>query len=104
MTKADPENRRLFTEADYRFAGNAGLFGSAGTRRYDDFFRLHGRNFFECDLVIAKYLHIRAKLAQIVVKVVGEGIVVIDQEDHRFLHCSASSMALSMPRALFSVS
>ncbi len=56
------------------------------------------------DFVVAKDFHVRAELAEIVVQVVGERIVIVDQENHRFLHCSASSTAFSMARALFSVS
>src|SRR5262249_38110257 len=104
MAEANSENRCFFSEAGYYFAGNAGLPRSAGSGRNDDLFRFHCCDLFNGNLVVEKYSRLGAKLAQIVVEVIGKGIVVIDQEDHRFLHCSASSIALSMPRALFNVS
>src|SRR4029077_19850641 len=81
-----------------------GRTGGAGCGGEDDLFRFHHRDLFEGNFVVAKHLHVGAELAQIVVEVVSKGIVVVDQEDHLFLHRSASSIALSMPRALFSVS
>ena len=45
-----------------------------------------------------------AQLAEIMIQVVGEGVVVVDKQNHFFLHCSASSTAFSMARALFKVS
>ena len=79
-------------------------FGRARAGRDDDFFRPERLDFVERDFVVAKDFHVGAELAQIVIQVVGERIVIVDQQNHRFLHCSASSTAFSMARALLSVS
>ena len=87
-----------------RVAGDAGFLRRAGSGGDDDFFRPHRVDFIERDLVVEIDFNIRAEFAEIVIQVVSERVVIIDEQNHRFLHCSASSTAFSMARALFSVS
>ena len=48
----------------------------------NDLIRLHLRNLLQADLVITEDPHIHPQLAQVLDQVVGEGIVVVDNEDH----------------------
>jgi hypothetical protein len=39
-------------------------------------------DFFDCELIIAANNDVRTQLAEILDEVVGEGIVVVENEDH----------------------
>ena len=65
-------------------AGDACLFGSAGARRDDNPFRGKGFDLIDRDLVVTEHLDFQAgiNLAEPLDKVVGERVVVVDQQDH----------------------
>src|ERR1043166_4611940 len=54
---------------------------------------------FGVDRVVAPHGDLGSELAEEVREVVGEGVVVVDQEDHRL--ASASSIAVSRAASLF---
>src|SRR5262249_16438382 len=61
---------------------DAGLVGRARARRDDDCVRTHLRDLRHRDLVVADHFDLRPKLAEILNQVVGEGVVVINHEQH----------------------
>ena len=73
------DRKKLFDDlqADARFVGGAG----AG--RQHDAFGAAVQRVAGGDLVIADHAHLRPQLPQVMEEVVGEGVVVIDQQDHR---------------------
>lgn len=58
--------------------GNAGLIGGAGARGDDNFFRCHRLDVGQGQGIVAKDLHVRPQLPQILDDVVGERVVIID--------------------------
>ncbi len=82
VTQADSENRHLACKvadhiaADSRFLRGAWPWGDA------DALRRHRLNLGESDLIITPHQRIGTELSEILDEVVGEGIVIIDDEDH----------------------
>src|ERR1700692_1684331 len=68
-----------------QFDANACFLRSAWPGRNHDSVRAHGLNFFERHLVVAANLDLRAQFAQVLDEVISERIVVIEDEDHRFI-------------------
>src|ERR687887_2791856 len=104
VAQTNAENRYTLSKATNDIAGDARLLGCAGTGRNKDFIRMQSLDFIQRDFIIPKDLHIGAQLAEIMEQIVGEGIVVVDEKYHHLVHCSARSTALSIARALLSVS
>ena len=61
---------------------DAGLAGRAGPGRKQDPLRLQGFDFVHGELVVAADIDFGTQLAQILDEVVGEGVVVVEDEDH----------------------
>jgi len=104
MSEAYAKDRDLGTEALNGKAGDSSFAWSAWPRRDDDFLGSKLCDFVDGDLVIAVDHDLGPKLAEIMKEVVGKRVVIVDQQNHDFLHCSASSTALSIAPALLSVS
>ena len=66
-------------EGFYDSAGHACLVRRAWARRDDDLIGLHGFDVRQRHRVIAPHLHLCPQFRQVLVKVVGEAIVVIDE-------------------------
>ena len=82
MPEADPEDRKLASEGLDYLAGNARLVGRAGPRRNANPRRLQVPQFLHRDGIIPKHFHLRTQLPEILHEVVGEGVVVIDDNEH----------------------
>ena len=78
--------------ADERNA-DASFLGGAGSGRKDDALWLEIFDLFYGQLVVAADDHLGAELTHVLHQVVGEGIVVVENEDHErhFLQCRAGS-------------
>src|SRR6266487_6705458 len=97
----DPAGKLAYhSERDPRF------IGSTGPGRNDDAFRSHRGDVRRRDLVVAKHPDVRAQFAQILHQIPGEGIVIVDHQDHvrPSIPLEAISAARSTARALARVS
>src|SRR3954452_11620836 len=104
VAEADPERRdpRL-GEAPHRLAQDAGLVRRARPRRDDHPVPAAAQQVVDRGGVVADGRHLRPQLAEVLDEVVGEGVVVVDDEDadHGHSRClAASSIARTTPRAL----
>src|SRR4030095_11747764 len=97
------ENRRLGTESPDDVRRDAGVFRAARARRNQDLLRRHGLDLSERHLIVAADAHLSTELAEVLHKVVGKGVVVVDDEDHDRPAC-ASSRARMTALALSRVS
>ena len=82
MSQADAEHRHLAGEVANQIDADAGILRRAGTGRNHDALRLHGLDLSDRDLIVAAHLDLRAEFPEILHQVVGEGIVVVENEDH----------------------
>ena len=87
MAEADSQDRRLAGHAADQRNQNAGLAGRAGARREQDALGPERLDLIDGQLVVAIDLDLRAQLTQVLDKVVGEGIVVVEDEDHYVVKC-----------------
>ena len=104
VTETDAEDRNASSESLYNFAADAGFGWGAGSGGDDDSLR---RELFDLrygDLVVAHDMEVRPQLAEILDEVVGEAVVVIEDEDHDGSTVRARSMARMTPMALLMVS
>ena len=100
LAEADAEERRLRLGGGVdQLEADAGLVGVAGTGREHDALRMLRHGLADADLVVAPDFHLGAELAQEVEEVVGEAVVVIDQEVHRSGPRSAASAAVDTAAA-----
>ena len=67
--------------------GDSGFLRRARAGREHDPFRTHGLHLGGRDLVIAPHFDLRPQFAQILHQVVGERIVIVENENHT-LDCS----------------
>lgn len=84
MSKADPEKgdsrtREGFNEAE----AVAGFIWATGSGRNEDPIRFEGKGLSGRQLVVSEDLLFDSKLAEILDKVVGERVKVIENEKHR---------------------
>src|SRR3979409_2690109 len=102
MTEAHAQYRDLACKLAYGSQRDPRFSGSAGPRGNDDTCRFHRSDVRRPDLVVAKHLDVCAQLAQILHQIPGEGIVVVDHQDHarRSIPFEAISAARSTARAL----
>src|SRR5215470_12656484 len=67
--------------------------------------RFSADDFFDGNLVVAMHLDVATKLAEILREVIGEGVVVVEQQNHgrwpELLRLCAASRAVSNARDLF---
>src|SRR5262245_4949212 len=83
MTETNTEYRQLLTEMLKHVDGNAGVVRSSGTRRDDDSIRPQGRfDFGNRYFIVPAYLNALAQFTEILDQVVGERIVVVDNQKH----------------------
>jgi hypothetical protein len=66
---------------------DAGFLGSAGSGRDDDAVGAEGLDFSEGDFIVAADFDLSAQFSEILDEVVGEGIVVVEDEDHLCTEC-----------------
>ncbi len=100
-----PSSGVFAPKRSHRIDDDAGVGRVARTGRNDDPVGGHLGDPFERDLVVAVNDQIRAQLAQVLDEVVGERIVVVDDEDaHGYSPSEASSSARISARALSHVS
>src|SRR5580700_12198420 len=83
MAEANAEDWNLPGKSLDQRNGNAGLARGAGAGRNHNSLRPQIRDFIERDFVIAAHHERLAHLAKVLRQVVGEGIVVVEQQDHR---------------------
>src|SRR5215210_7037275 len=103
VAEADPQGRDArLGEAPHRLDGDPGLVRRAWARRHHDAVPLAPEQVLDGGRVVAHGLHLRAQLPEVLDEVVGEGVVVVDDEDpHAHSRClAASSIARTTPRAL----
>jgi hypothetical protein len=89
VAEANAQNRRLPRHVPDERHQNSRLMRRAGARRKQNPLRLHGLNLLRRYLVVAPHHDLRAQLAQVLNEVVGEGVVVVENEDHVEFQCSA---------------
>src|SRR6266853_3352241 len=106
MAETHAQDRDPAGKLAYRGERDPGFRGSAGPRRNDDACRYHRGDVPRRDLVVAEHPDLCAQLAQILHQIPGEGIVVVDHQDHARLSIplEAISAARSTARALARVS
>ena len=82
VTQTDPENGTHSSERGYGFQTHAGFGRSAGPRRDDKMGETVPTDAVDRHLVVAEHVDPRARdLPQVLHQVVGEGVVVVDDED-----------------------
>src|SRR5688572_4655924 len=82
VAKADSEDRDALMETLDHVFGNAGIVRSARARRNDNVRRLERLDLIESYAIVAEHAQLVSHLTQVLHKVVGEGIVVINHDDH----------------------
>src|SRR5947209_4486412 len=104
VAEADPQQGDGSAAAD-EIEAHARVLGTAGTGGEDDARGVAGQHGRDALGVVAQDLHLRPRRRQHLHEVVGEGVVVVDHQDHRVSSSSsASATAASSAAALFSVS
>ena len=83
MSQAYTEDRGLARHVTDQRNQDPRFARRTGPRRQQDALRLQRFNLFDGELVVAADQHVRPKLAQVLNQVVGEGIVVIEDKNHR---------------------
>src|SRR5258708_754135 len=83
MTEAHAQYRDPAGKLAYRRERDPRFGGSAGPGGNDDPFRSHRSDVRRRDLVVAKHFDVGAELAQILHQIPGEGIVVVDHQNHK---------------------
>jgi hypothetical protein len=82
MTEADAQDRNALTKGADHVTTDACFLWRALARGDTDVIRPLFGDLFQGDLIIPVDLHLRAHLAKVLDEVVGEGVVVIDDEEH----------------------
>src|SRR6267378_2601339 len=92
VSEADSEQRHisLAREMADQFDADAGFLRSAGSWRKQDAFGVHRLDLSHGYFVVAANLHLRAQFAKVLDEVVSERIVVIEDEDHKFIVAPAA--------------
>ena len=83
MSQADAEQRHMRPKDADDFIRQSRFTRRTRPRRDQDALRLQRFNLLDGEFVVAANQHIRPKLAQVLNKVIGEGIVVIEDKNHR---------------------
>src|ERR1700730_8389007 len=102
MPKADPQHGNPRSKTTDKLVANSGVVRRARSRRNADFFRAQLLNFINCCAIIASDDQLRPEFAEVLNQVVGERVVVIQDQDH--IICSARSMARKVAMALLTLS
>src|SRR6185369_3029197 len=104
VPKADAEDRNLTGKAPDRRDRNTGLTRGTRPRRDHDPVEFALINLIEGDRVVAKDLRFGSEFAEVLHEVVGEGIEVVDDQQHTQSPASAMATAFCNARDLFNVS
>src|SRR6266478_927296 len=83
MAETHTENREFPRQSANQIDANSSVLRCAWTRRNYNAFRLAARNFLDRNFVVAMHLDIAAQFAEILRQVVGERIVVVEQQNHK---------------------
>ena len=94
-TDAEGWDSRL-GEAARRFERDAGVIGGTWARRDDNAFGRLGQQFVNRRPVVADDLNFSAELTEILDKVVGEGVVVVDHQRSHTYHQPGWLVAISI--------
>jgi hypothetical protein len=82
VAQTDAENRELPREFLHQFDRNACLPRRARARRNNDGFGFALRDVFDGNLIVAMNFDGATEFAEILREVVGEGVVVVEEQDH----------------------
>jgi hypothetical protein len=82
MAETHTQNWKFSSEALDEFDGDAGFFGCAGAGGDDDAFGFAADDVVHGDFIVAVDFDVAAEFAEILGEVVGEGVVVVEEEDH----------------------
>ena len=82
MAEAHTEDRKFSGQALDQLDGNARLLRRARSGRNYDALRFPADDFFDGDFVVSVHFDLATEFAEILRKVVGKGIVVVEQENH----------------------
>jgi hypothetical protein len=79
MPEADTEHGNFPREVFDGFRRHSSIFDRfSWTGRDNEMIGLEGDQLVQCNLVIAEDLYVRPKLAEVLDKVIGEGVIVIN--------------------------
>src|SRR3954468_18336940 len=84
MTEANPEDGRLFSQFTNDLLAPAGVFRPAWAGRDTNPVWGQLADLSKCDLVVPFHRHLRAELSKVLDEIIGERVVVIDDEDVHF--------------------
>src|SRR5215470_10288808 len=104
VSQAHAKDRRGFVEVSNDVLSDAGSYGSSRSGRNDDARGVEALDFFDSDLVVAMNTQLLAKLAKVLDEVVGEGVVVVDHQNHSSNPRCARLIARIKARDLLTVS
>ncbi len=82
VPETDADDRQLSGKVTNQFQRYSGLFRSTGAGREHNTFWLSAFYFRHRNLVVSLYPYLGSELTQVLNEVVGEGIVVIQDQDH----------------------
>ncbi len=97
MAEAHTEDGKFTGKPLDEFHGDSSFLRRARTGRNHDAFRLSPGNFIHSNFVVAVHFDLATQLAEILREVVGEGIVVVEKQNHNRL-----GYRLSKPKRDFS--
>jgi len=80
MSQADSKDRNLPGDLPNEIDADPCFVRRAGARRDNDLLRVHSFNVFHCHLVVAAHFDLFAKFSNVLDEVVGERIVVVEDE------------------------
>jgi hypothetical protein len=107
VTEADSEDWEFAGESADQVDADAGILRGAGAGRDYDALGFAASDFVYGNFVVAVDFYIAAEFAQVLGQVVGEGVVVVEEQDHfvtQPLRRCADSRAVSRARDLFTLS
>src|SRR3974390_2115246 len=82
MAETDPENWDLAGKVSDHVDADSRLVRCTGPGRDDDAFRVEMLDLFQCGLVVAAHYDFVPHLPDVLHQVVGERIVIVEDEDH----------------------
>src|SRR2546428_3920453 len=82
VTEAHTQDRDMACQLRHQRRRDAGLVRGAGARRNHHRGGLHRSNLARCGLIVPEDADVARQLAQVLHEVVGERIVVVDNNDH----------------------
>jgi hypothetical protein len=82
MSETDAQDRAVWGKTADHFTADAGFRWGAGPRGDANPLGIQGRDFIQGDPVIALHEERGSQFAEVLHEVIGEGVVVIDDEQH----------------------